>query len=579
MSTDRIAMGATPPDSVLAALLGLDEGAQGSGGCVVAESAKDRVQLPGATLLADAKIPARLRSRPPAVLVVESLSAALRRALRDAAPGLLVITGDDSPELRQELAELSDELDCPILGPAATLHAVPEGIRSSPVLACAASRDELAGLSRAFSDAEPPVLTLCPTPAWLVRWLRDPRLAGVQAVGYVPRESLHLGWAQWMRDAETDEDQAAPERHVLVPLGLNRAPVDRPRDRELDVAVAGHALERHTGPIYPAPRVLDLVRTGEPRTRSAPREDAVQLWAQARRALPLTGGSLGMDTPLPGMSLDAPTAAFLAQRVLLRQRRCQELLGELDPSPVVLPEPALVDRAREVLAASGETLSEHESKVVLRGFGVEITRQAVANSASGAAQFADRIGYPVVLKVLSPDLRRKQEAGAVVLDLPNAAAVRRAYAAVLRAVEDEAPTARVDGVVVAEMIGPGTEVHCGAIRLRSGEVALHGRVVGIPGPTEPLLALAPLTPTAAVLHAHAVLSQVPVPALRRASDPDVNVLARLFRRLSMIFEETEDRLLSIDMGPIRLLPADNDDEREYVTLDAVITQRAHLEGL
>ncbi len=567
-------MGATPPDSVLASLLGLD----GALDCLVGASAGKRVDLPGATVLPDAKLPASLRAKGAvAVVAVDSLSAGLRRALRETPPGLLVITGQDSPELREELNEIADELDCAVLGPDAVLHAVPEGIRSAPILACAASRDELAGLRRALSDAEPARLTLCPTPPWLVAWLQDPRLEGVQAVGYVGRSSLHLGWAEWMRAREAE---ARPvERHVLVPLGLERAPVDRPRDRELDAIVAGHALEHHTGPVYPAPRVLDLVRLGEPHTRNPASEDAVELWTQARRALPLTGGSLGMEAPLPGMDLRAPTAAFLAQRVLLRQRRCRELLDELDETPVELPEPALVDRAREVLAASGETLSEHESKVVLRGFGVEITRQAVASSASGAAQFADRIGYPVVLKVLSPDLRRKQEAGAVMLDLPNAAAVRRAYATILRAVEDEAPTARVDGVVVAEMIGPGTEVHCGAVRLRGGEVAVHGRVVGVPGPTEPLLALAPLTPRAAVLHAHAVLSQVPVPALRRATDPDVNVLAELFQRLALIFQETEDRLLSIELGPIRLLPPDADDERPYVTLDAVITQRAHLEGL
>ena len=72
-------------------------------------------------------------------------------------------------------------------------------------------------------------------------------------------------------------------------------------------------------------------------------------------------------------------------------------------------------RARELLRNAAEILTDQESKVVLRGFGFDVTRQAVANSASGAAGFADRIGYPVVLKVLSPDLRRRTDVGGVML--------------------------------------------------------------------------------------------------------------------------------------------------------------------
>ena len=226
-----------------------------------------------------------------------------------------------------------------------------------------------------------------------------------------------------------------------------------------------------------------------------------------------------------------------------------------------------------MLEGAGEVLSDHESKVVLRGHAIEVTRQAFANSASGAASFADKIGYPVALKALSPDLRRKRELGAVELDVENAAAVKRAYAEIVANVEERAPMIQLDGVVVAEMIGPGVDIRCGGLRMRCGAVAMFAHPL-VNAAVEPILARSPLTPTNALLLAEAVLATVPVPARRRASDPDVSVLARLLLRIDAVFRHTGERLLSIDLAPVRLL----DNEREYVTLDARIVQRPHLDG-
>ncbi|MCB9569735.1 MAG: hypothetical protein H6710_21375, partial [Myxococcales bacterium] len=142
-------------------------------------------------------------------------------------------------------------------------------------------------------------------------------------------------------------------------------------------------------------------------------------------------------------------------------------------------------------------------------------------------------------------------------------------------VEEQAPSAHLDGVLVAEQIEEGLEIHCGAIRLASGEMALYGRAIGLTTPQEQILAASPLRPTDALLLANAILTRVPVPALRRRSDPDVEVLAELFLRLDALVRRSEDRLLSVDLNPIRMIGG----ERGYVTLDARITQRPHLEGL
>jgi hypothetical protein len=180
----------------------------------------------------------------------------------------------------------------------------------------------------------------------------------------------------------------------------------------------------------------------------------------------------------------------------------------------------------------------------------------------------------VVLKALSPELRRKRELGAVELDVANAAAVKRAYGNIVNNVEERAPTVQLDGVVVAEMIEPGLDLHCGVLRLHSGGGVVFVRAL-LDIPAEPVLAPSPLSNTDALLLAEAALSAVPLPARRRASDPDVNVLAGLLLRIDGLFRHTGERLLSIDLSPARLV----DSDRQYVTLDARIVQRPHLEGV
>ncbi|MFO7566642.1 MAG: acetate--CoA ligase family protein [Enhygromyxa sp.] len=516
------------------------------------------------------------------VVAARSCDPSLLRALRDQPPPLLILLGPADPELVDELASLGRGR-VRLLGPnAALLVGEPGDPSRAPPIACAAHVDELDRLCRALG---PTRLALTPTPAWLPSWLGDPRLAAHDVVGYVPAEALSLSWIDWI-------EQLGPRelRQLLVPLGVPSVDLDRPLGPSLEPATVAHTLERLTGPTYPAPQVLALLREGvrrhldarapgSPGSVARPSHDpsihdpaALALWGQARRALPRLGELVGMQRPDPDLPLRIPTAAFLAQRGLLRIRASERLLST-KLAPLAPLEPELLERADAVLEGAAEVLSDQESKVVLRGHGIEVTRQAFANSASGAASFADKIGYPVALKALSPELRRKREIGALELDVPNAAAVKRAYAEIVANVEERAPTVQLDGVVVAEMIGPGLDLRCGGLRMRSGGVALYAHPV-LEAPIEPVLARSPLTPSDALLLAEAVLATAPMPARRRASDPDVGTLARLLLRLDSIFRHTGERLLCIDLAPVRLL----DQEREYVTLDARIVQRPHLEG-
>ena len=560
-------------DAILSALLSKPTRATRSS-ILVASSAIGEERWPAdhGTEVPDRELPKRLKTESkssktaPKIVVIGRLSPTLLRALRASPPPLIVVTGEADPE---DVASLDDGDRVRALGP----HAVVR-LGDGDTVACATGADELTGLCRSLGP-DAIRLALAPTPGWLWQWLSERPLASRPVAGYVDASVLSVPWVSWARK------RTAPT--VLVPLGLLPPVLSEPGHAGLSAAVAAHALERHTGPVFPSPRVLAAVLAGlrhgglPPQSAEAEPDDATSqaraIWTQARRALPMTGAVIGMDRPRidPG---EAPTAAFLAQRALFRAGRAQALQDDADLPPLPVDDDG-VARADELLAAAGQVLTDHESKVVVRGFSIEVTRQAVASSASGATGFADRIGYPVVLKALSPDLRRRSDIGAVELALPTGAAVRRAYAKIVDNVEKQAPSARLDGVLVAEMVPPGLDVHCGVIRLPGDDgLAIFGRTIEASAPIEPAMALLPLDAAEATLLAHAILTRLPVPGLRRAEDPDVHDLARLLLLLSDVAEHNAARIEAIDLSPVRLVT----EPRRTVVIDASIRQRPHLEG-
>lgn len=122
-----------------------------------------------------------------------------------------------------------------------------------------------------------------------------------------------------------------------------------------------------------------------------------------------------------------------------------------------MPDPIATARAE------GRTLlSEAEAKELLAAAGVPVTETRVASSADEAAAIADELGYPVVLKIVSPDIAHKSDVGGVALGFEDADAVREGYEAMLARVQDAAPGAAIAGISVQRQAEPGTEVIIGS---------------------------------------------------------------------------------------------------------------------
>lgn len=117
--------------------------------------------------------------------------------------------------------------------------------------------------------------------------------------------------------------------------------------------------------------------------------------------------------------------------------------------------------ARVALAGRAD---EHSTKRYLAEFGVQPVDEAVARTADEAAAVAGRLGFPVVLKVLSADIAHKTEAGGVRLRLGNAQEVRKAFDEVMASARAYAPTAQIDGALLQKMEAGQAELILGATR-------------------------------------------------------------------------------------------------------------------
>ncbi len=109
-------------------------------------------------------------------------------------------------------------------------------------------------------------------------------------------------------------------------------------------------------------------------------------------------------------------------------------------------------------------LLETEAKTVCIEYGIPVTKFQLAKNEGEAVEFAEKIGYPIVLKIVSPDIIHKSDVGGVVVNLRNASEVRSAYKQILANVRKHKAKAKIVGILVQEMAPSSTEVIVGAIK-------------------------------------------------------------------------------------------------------------------
>lgn len=172
------------------------------------------------------------------------------------------------------------------------------------------------------------------------------------------------------------------------------------------------------------------------------------------------GAARVMELGIP--NFDIPDRAMRAIGALMR---CWKNRASREEDPVAVTG----DRSRvgEVLDAvlrdDRSTLREDEGKSILEAYGINLPNEGMATTVDEAVEIAHRIGFPVVLKVASPDILHKSDVGGVVVGLDTEDDVAREFHLILERARSRVPDARIDGVSVQQMVS-GREVIVGMNR-------------------------------------------------------------------------------------------------------------------
>jgi acetate---CoA ligase (ADP-forming) len=209
-------------------------------------------------------------------------------------------------------------------------------------------------------------------------------------------------------------------------------------------------------------------------------------------------------------------------------------------------------RARAILASLGKHLSEREAKSVLAAYGLPVTREALAADVGEAVAHARALGGRVAIKIDSPDIAHKTDAGAIRLGVQGDDAVRQAVAEVMQAAMRFAPAARLNGVLVQEMAGTGVEMMLGIVRdpvfgpvVAAGLGGIHVEVL-----RDIAYRVAPVTVEEATRMLHELRGRKLLEGVRGTKPADVEALVDSIVRLSWFAYDFEDEIAELDINPL-----------------------------
>ena len=212
---------------------------------------------------------------------------------------------------------------------------------------------------------------------------------------------------------------------------------------------------------------------------------------------------------------------------------------------------AMPHAARLLLAAPGAVLCEYEAKRLLAAYGIGIEEEALARTADESVAHARRLGFPVALKVQSPQIAHKTEARALALDVKDEDAARVAFRTVSANALAHTPSAVIHGVLVQRMAKPGRELIAGITNSSFGPMVMVG-LGGIHAEvlSDSVLAPAPLTADTARGMLSRLRGYKLLTGTRGEPASDVDMVVDLLIRLSHLAWDAREVIAELDVNPL-----------------------------
>ncbi len=237
------------------------------------------------------------------------------------------------------------------------------------------------------------------------------------------------------------------------------------------------------------------------------------------------------------------------------------------------PEIAATSPARDLSAhLKATTLSEHDSKSLLRAAGIALPDEVLVIDRDGLDAAIDRTGFPLVMKIQSPAIPHKSEVGGVRVNIAAKGAAFTAYRDMLETVQKARPDAAIQGVLVGPMARKGVEIIVGTITDKTfGPMVM----VGLGGITTELFKdvvyrPAPVSAAEATAMLETLKAAPLLHGFRGAPKADVTALARLISQISVLAAQHRGEIAEIEVNPVLVHP-----EGQGVTIvDALVVPRS-----
>jgi acyl-CoA synthetase (NDP forming) len=230
--------------------------------------------------------------------------------------------------------------------------------------------------------------------------------------------------------------------------------------------------------------------------------------------------------------------------------------------------PGIAPPVMHPVTLPGATPSEAEAKRLLASAGITSAPEQVCSSVEEAVAAAELFGFPVVMKILSPDILHKSEIGGVLLGVATDAAVRDGYDLLLARAHRAAPDARIEGVLVAKQLQGGVECILGIHRDPVfGPIAMFGLGgIFVEVMKDVVFRRCPFGADVAEAMICSIKGAPLLLGARGRPPVDIHALAQMLARLSAFAVAAGPRLQSIDLNPVFAMP----DGHGAFAADAVI---------
>jgi len=379
---------------------------------------------------------------------------------------------------------------------------------------------------------------------------------GVQIADFISDEGLELGTVP-------DHTQAA--LRDLVPACSPRNPIDMTglvttnhdiMEKTLDAVFAADSFDA---------TLIFLGITGAAPSMARPLQDAISR-AHARRPDQIVAVSVTCPPEMmheyaaKGMlPFEDPSRAVKALSALWRFR-------QHFAAPVL--EPMIIPAAPPLAIPQGGRFDEASAKALLAEHGIPSPREKLAKDAEEAERFANEIGFPVAVKVVSADILHKTEVGGVALGLADPAGVREAVTRMAQTIPAQAPEARIEGYLVSQMVTGGIECIVGVSRDEAFgpivTIGLGGTLVELFKDTA--CALAPVSQERALALIGKLKSAPLLIGYRGGPTHDLAAFAEAISRISVLAAQNAETIETIEINPLVVRPGSGG----VVALDAVI---------